>query len=226
MNNPHLTLPQESEIEGVQTPFCLAPQIDPRKYLPSLGQWPCLPSFGLKAVMTPALKKQVGRLLGDLGEATATRDANDAAGAHTAMQKAIEAKEFSEAERIRRTVGEMALPAHDLAVGRIREIADEAKVLTLAFLPVAAEEKLRVFTAEVIDAEARLVRHGRPVVASAKMEEGYFISRFHLWNDDIVASAFSEYWFLAHLWPAEFQTPKYENRDGLSWLAEILGSEA
>lgn len=166
MNN--VSLPVTSEIENLQTPYCLGPDCDPREYLP-LGQWPGLPVRGLKAVVPAPLKKLVTKLLADKAEAVGSRDKNNVGEAR--RQMLVCARDCSdygaiEAERIAREIQLMDLEAYGRAVNRLREIDNEARAAVLEFLPTAAAAKLETFVEEAKLAEARLLRYGRPLSPS------------------------------------------------------------
>jgi hypothetical protein len=225
MNN--INYPTTSEIENLATPYCLGPDIDPRHYLAGLGQWPSLPTQGLKSAVPAATKKLIGKLLADRGEQTVIRQKNDVAEAR--RQMLVAARDGSdhgafEAERISREIAKMDLDAYGSALTRLREVEQEAQAAAAALIPLAADAKLEAFIAEAKEVEARLIRHNRPLSSTAN-EEGYTITRWQLWKDEILSGIFGEYWFLTHYWMNEFQTPRYENRDCLGWLAEVISTE-
>jgi hypothetical protein len=221
MNNQNL--PVTSEIENLQTPYCLGPECDPREYLP-LGQWPGLPVRGLKAVVPAPLKKLVTKLLADKAEATAARDTNNVAAARRQMLVcARDGSDYGaiEAERISREIQQMDLEAFGSAVTKIREIDNVARAAVLEFLPTAAAALLETFVEEAKLAEGRLLRYGRPLSSTAS-EMGYIVTRWELWRDEIVAGLFADFWFCRNLWPVEFAQPRLENREPLNWLTEIV----
>jgi hypothetical protein len=223
MNN--LAFPTNPSIEGLKTPVELGPDIDPRLYMET-GQWPGLPTLGLVAVIPAAVKKQIGKLLADRGEALAIRGANDVAFARQQMLAAArDGSDFGafESERISREIGKMDLEAFGGAVERLRDIEVESRKIVADLLPKFAELKLAEFTAEAQAFEERLARHGR-ALSETKSEDGYIVTRWALWSDSICADCFVSYWYLCHYWPVELVTPRYENRDALAFLAEVLAT--
>jgi hypothetical protein len=226
MSNPNPTI--TDTLEGVQTPYCLTGETDPRTYLSGLGQWPSLPFKGLGKVMPAALRKKVAGFMAERAELLDIQAKNDVGFARRKMLQA--ARDGSDdgafqSEVIAREIRDMDLEAYGRATTRLREIAQETQQIAADFATSAAEGILPSFIEEAKAAELRLNRFNR-ALSEDRIIDGFPCTKHALHLDEILNGIFADYWFLAHYWGGEngqFMKPSYDSRVGLDWLNSCLG---
>jgi hypothetical protein len=225
MSNPIPTI--EGALDGVETPFCLTGEVDPRHYLAGVGQWPSFAFKGLAGLMSAALKKKVAALMTERAEQREIQAKNDVADCRRRMIESY--RDGSDAgafqgEALAREIRGMDLEAHSAATQRLREIAQEAQQLAADFCLVAAEGMLPLFIEECKTAEARLTRHNRPL-SENKSIEGYPCTKWALHEDEILGGIFADMHFLKFYWggpDGQLLKPTYDSRTGLDWLNDCL----
>ena len=170
----------------------------------------------------PSDLKTIGDILKRNDQATAIKNANHIGEAGGQLAEALRDGNAVQAEKARRALAEMDLPAYEKALADLLLIEREAGHFAADFCERLAEKRWPEFEVIALQAEARLVQYGQPL-SEKNMIDGFEIESFELHSDVVLKALFAEIWHLQNGWPVEFRRPRLSPLGtALGWLSSIM----
>jgi hypothetical protein len=211
-------------VEGIQTPFSLSAEHDPRTYLKGLQAWPGMPTVTCRRHLKPSDKKKIAEIFSGIEENTKIAEANDSIAARehaSQLFRSHNADDILRGEELQKASTKMSLATCFAARAKIAELVRAGKELAAALSVQMAELLLAEFVTDAQGVEGRLVRGGVSLSTEHYNAGGPPITEFELWTDFLLAQQFSGIWFLKHYWPTEFVAGKYDAAAWAEFLKEI-----